>query len=409
MKYDFTTVMDRLGKDAMAVDLPASGEDGGFFAGAKVKEGFSIIPMWVADMNFPTVPAVPKALMERAAHPAYGYFRPPKAYYDAVIRWHEERYGTLGLTPECIGYENGVLGGVVSALKIFCQPGDSIVVQSPTYIGFTHCAEDNGWKLVLNPLMQDRDGVWRIDYGDLERKLSGGDIHTAIFCSPHNPSGRVWEDWEIRKLMELYRKYDVFVVSAEIWADLTMPGYRHVPTQMISEDARMRTVALYAPSKTFNLAGLVGSYHVIYNPALRDRITKAGAATHYNSMNMLSMHALIAAYSTEGQEWLDELREVLKGNLEYAVSFIHDNFPGVRTSMPQGTYMLFLDCTKWCREHHTTIDDLQKAGMEVGVIWQDGRPFHGDCHIRMNLALPHSLVKEAFERLRKYVFAMPSR
>ena len=360
-------------------------------------------------MNFPTVPAVPKALMERAAHPAYGYFRPPKAYYDAVIRWHEERYGTLGLTPECIGYENGVLGGVVSALKIFCQPGDSIVVQSPTYIGFTHCAEDNGWKLVLNPLVQDRDGVWRIDYGDLERKLSGGDIHTAIFCSPHNPSGRVWEEWEIRKLMELYRKYDVFVVSDEIWADLTMPGYRHVPTQMISEDARMRTVALYAPSKTFNLAGLVGSYHVIYNPALRDRITKAGAATHYNSMNMLSMHALIAAYSTEGQEWLDELREVLKGNLEYAVSFIHDNFPGVRTSMPQGTYMLFLDCTQWCREHHTTIDDLQKAGMEVGVIWQDGRPFHGDCHIRMNLALPHSLVKEAFERLRKYVFAMPSR
>ena len=409
MKYDFTTVMDRLGKDAMAVDLPASGEDGGFFAGAKVKEGFSIIPMWVADMNFPTVPAVPKALMERAAHPAYGYFRPPKAYYDAVIRWHEERYRTLGLTPECIGYETGVLGGVVSALKIFCQPGDSIVVQSPTYIGFTHCAEDNGWKLVLNPLVQDRDGVWRIDYGDLERKLSGGDIHTAIFCSPHNPSGRVWEEWEIRKLMELYRKYDVFVVSDEIWADLTMPGYRHVPTQMISEDARMRTVALYAPSKTFNLAGLVGSYHVIYNPALRDRITKAGAATHYNSMNMLSMHALIAAYSTEGQEWLDELREVLKGNLEYAVSFIHDNFPGVRTSMPQGTNMLFLDCTQWCREHHTTIDDLQKAGMEVGVIWQDGRPFHGDCHIRMNLALPHSLVKEAFERLRKYVFAMPSR
>ena len=409
MKYDFTTVMDRLGKDAMAVDLPASGEDGGFFAGAKVKEGFSIIPMWVADMNFPTVPAVPKALMERAAHPAYGYFRPPKAYYDAVIRWHGERYGTLGLTPECIGYENGVLGGVVSALKNFCQPGDSIVVQSPTYIGFTHCAEDNGWKLVLNPLVQDEDGTWKMDYEDLEQKLSSGGIHTSIFCSPHNPSGRVWEEWEIRKLMELYRKYDVFVVSDEIWADLTMPGYRHVPTQMISEDARMRTVALYAPSKTFNLAGLVGSYHVIYNPALRDRITKAGAATHYNSMNMLSMHALIAAYSTEGQEWLDELREVLKGNLEYAVSFIHDNFPGVRTSMPQGTYMLFLDCTKWCREHHTTIDDLQKAGMEVGVIWQDGRPFHGDCHIRMNLALPHSLVKEAFERLRKYVFAMPSR
>ncbi len=404
MKYDFTTIMDRLGKDAIAVDIPSSGSGNGFFADAKIKDGFSVIPMWVADMNFPTLPAVSEAIVERASHPAYGYFQPTEAYFDGIIRWHEERYGTTGLTKECIGYENGVLGGVVSALKILCQPGDSIVVQSPTYIGFTHCAEDNGWNLVLNPLLQDEQGVWRIDYEDLEKKIADGKIHTAIFCSPHNPAGRVWEEWEIRRLMELYQKYDVYVISDEIWADLTMPGYRHIPTQMISDDARTRTIAFYAPSKTFNLAGLVGSYHVIYNSLLRDRITKAGASTHYNSMNVLSMHALIAAYSPEGQEWLDELRQVLKSNLEYAVSFIHDNFAGIRTVMPQGTYMLFLDCTDWCREHHTTIDDLQKAGIEVGVIWQDGRPFHGDCHIRMNLALPHSLVTEAFDRLKKYVF-----
>ncbi len=404
MKYDFTTIMDRLGRDAIAVDLPHSGE--GTYQGIRIRDGFSVIPMWVADMNFPTVPAIPKALAERASHPAYGYFRPPKAYFDNIIWWHEKRYGTTGLTAECIGYENGVLGGVVSALKILCQPGDSIVVQSPTYIGFTHCAEDNGWKLVLNPLVQDEDGIWRIDYADLEEKLSGGKIHTAIFCSPHNPAGRVWEEWEIQKLMELYRKYDVYVISDEIWADLTMPGYRHIPTQMVSDDARMRTIALYAPSKTFNLAGLVGSYHVIYNPLLRDRITKAGAATHYNSMNVLSMHALTAAYSPEGAEWLDELRQVLKENIDYAVTFIQNHFPGIRTTVPQGTYMLFLDCTDWCQAHHTDIESLQKAGFEVGVIWQDGRPFHGSCHIRMNLALPHSLVVEAFDRLKKYVFSI---
>ena len=345
MKYDFTTIMDRLGKDAIAVDIPSSGGGNGFFADAKIKGGFSVIPMWVADMNFPAFPEIPKAISERAAHPAYGYFQPTETYFDSIIRWHEERFGTTGLTKECIGYENGVLGGVVSALKILCQPGDSIVVQSPTYIGFTHCAEDNGWNLLLNPLIQDEQGTWRIDYRDLEQKLSGSGIHAAIFCSPHNPAGRVWEEWEIRKLMDLYQKYDVYVISDEIWADLTMPGYRHIPTQMISDDARTRTIALYAPSKTFNLAGLVGSYHVIYNPLLRDRITKAGAATHYNSMNVLSMHALTAAYSKEGQEWLDELRQVLKDNLEYAVSFIHDNFAGIRTTMPQGTYMLFLDCT----------------------------------------------------------------
>ena len=305
MKYDFMTIMDRLGKDAIAVDIPSSGGGNGFFADAKIKDGFSAIPMWVADMNFPAFPEIPKAISERAAHPAYGYFQPTETYFDSIIRWHEERFGTTGLTKECIGYENGVLGGVGSALKILCQPGDSIVVQSPTYIGFTHCAEDNGWNLLLNPLIQDEQGTWRIDYRDLEQKLSGSGIHAAIFCSPHNPAGRVWEEWEIRKLMDLYQKYDVYVISDEIWADLTMPGYRHIPTQMISDDARTRTIALYAPSKTFNLAGLVGSYHVIYNPLLRDRITKAGAATHYNSMNVLSMHALTAAYSKEGQEWLD--------------------------------------------------------------------------------------------------------
>ena len=159
MKYDFTTIMDRLGKDAIAVDIPSSGGGNGFFADAKIKDGFSVIPMWVADMNFPAFPEIPKAISERAAHPAYGYFQPTETYFDSIIRWHEERFGTTCITKECIGYENGVLGGVVSALKILCQPGDSIVVQSPTYIGFTHCAEDNGWNLLLNPLIQDEQGT----------------------------------------------------------------------------------------------------------------------------------------------------------------------------------------------------------------------------------------------------------
>lgn len=406
MKYDFTTILDRKGKDAIAVDAPASAGSltEGFFAGAKIKEGFSIIPMWVADMNFLALPDIPEAIIQRASHPSYGYFQPPAAYYDAIIRWHQERYGTTGISPECIGYENGVLGGVTSALRVLCQPGDSIIIQSPTYIGFSHVAEDNGWNLVLNPLIQDEQGIWRIDYADLEEKLAKQHIHTAIFCSPHNPAGRVWERWEIEKLMTLYQKYDVYVISDEIWADLTMPGFHHTPTQTVSEDARMRTIAFYAPSKTFNLAGLIGSYHVIYNPYLRDRVTKTGKNTHYNSMNVLSMHALMAAYSPAGRQWVDELCQVLHQNLDYAVSFIQSNFKGVKVSMPEGTYMLFLDCTEWCREHNTDISTLQAAGIQVGVIWQDGRPFHGDCHIRMNLALPHSLVKEAFERLKTYVF-----
>ena len=397
MKYDFTSILDRNGKDAIAAEhIP--------IPGAQVKEGFDRIPMWVADMNFPTVPTVVEAMMERVQHPAYGYFDPSEEYYASIIRWQEKRNGVTGLEPEHIGYENGVLGGVISALNVMCSKGDNVLLHSPTYIGFTMSLENNGYHIVHSPLIKDENGVWRMDFEDMEKKIVKNHIHAAVFCSPHNPCGRVWERWEIEKAMELYKKYDVFVISDEIWSDLILEGHKHIPTQSVSEDARNRTVAMYAPSKTFNLAGLVGSYHIIYNTWLRERVLKESSLSHYNAMNVLSMHALVGAYKPEGYEWLDELRQVLTGNVEFACRYIQDHFEGIEVSKPEGTYMLFLDCTKWCEKHGKTIDELQRAGVEVGVIWQDGRPFHGPCHIRMNLALPFSRVKEAFERLDRYVF-----
>ena len=397
MKYDFTSILDRNGKDAIAVEhIP--------IPGAQVKEGFDRIPMWVADMNFPTVPTVVEAMMERVQHPAYGYFDPSEEYYASIIRWQEKRNGVTGLKPEHIGYENGVLGGVISALNVMCSKGDNVLLHSPTYIGFTMSLENNGYHIVHSPLVKDENGVWRMDFEDMEKKIVKNRIHAAVFCSPHNPCGRVWERWEIEKAMELYKKYDVFVISDEIWSDLILEGHKHIPTQSVSEDARNRTVAMYAPSKTFNLAGLVGSYHIIYNTWLRERVLKESSLSHYNAMNVLSMHALVGAYKPEGYEWLDELRQVLTGNVEFACRYIQDHFEGIEVSKPEGTYMLFLDCTKWCEQHGKTIDELQRAGVGVGVIWQDGRPFHGPCHIRMNLALPFSRVQEAFERLDRYVF-----
>ena len=204
--------------------------------------------------------------------------------------------------------------------------------------------------------------------------------------------------------MALYKKYDVMVVSDEIWSDILLSGHKHIPTQSVSEDAKMRTVALYAPSKTFNLAGLVGSYHIIYNKAIKDRCDKESSLSHYNSMNVLSMHALIGAYQPEGEEWVQELRQVITGNVDFACRYIADHFEGVTVSKPQGTYMLFLDCGGWLEAHGKTMDELLKAGWDVGVVWQDGRAFHGQTHIRMNLALPLSRVEEAFRRLDAYVF-----
>ncbi len=399
MKYDFTGIMDRKGKDAIAVDNLGVG-----FAPGAPKDGFDAIPMWVADMNFPVCPTIPEAIIARAREPHYGYFSPREEYFAGIIRWQETRNGVTGLTPGCIGYENGVLGGVVSALNVFCSRGDNVLLHSPTYIGFTNSLKNNGYNLVHSPLVKDRENIWRMDFADMERKIVENRIHAMVFCSPHNPCGRVWERWELEKMMELCEKYDVKVVSDEIWSDIILFGHKHIPTQMTNEWARQNVVAMYAPSKTFNLAGLVGSYHIIYNKTLRDRMRKESSLSHYNSMNVLSMYALIGAYKPEGYEWADELKETITGNVDWAVDYIETHFEGVEVSKPQGTYMLFVDCSKWCEAHGKTIEEVEHACWNVGVALQDGRMFHGPCHLRINLALPLSRVQEAFHRLDKYVF-----
>lgn len=401
MKYDFTSIIDRKGKDALAVD--GLGKMPGF-APELPKPEFDVIPMWVADMNFPTVPKIQQCLLERISHPAFGYFATSNSYYDSIIRWQKDRNHVEGLTREFIGYENGVLGGLMSTIRAFAQPGDSILVHSPTYIGFTSTIEGGGYRIVSSPLKMDENNIWRIDYEKMDSLLKKHKIHVSVFCNPHNPTGRVWEREELEKLMDIYRENDCIVISDEIWSDILLNGHHHIPLASISEDARNRTVSLYAPSKTFNLAGLIGSYHIIYNKYLRDMVQASGRKSHYNSMNVLSMHALIGAYSKEGEEWVDELCTVLSENVNFACEHISQKYKGIVTAKPEGTYMLFLDCSKWCEEMNKDLDTLLKEGWDVGVAWQDGRSFHGKCSIRMNLALPFSRVKEAFDRLDQYVF-----
>lgn len=401
MSFDFTTVIDRHGMDSLAVDgiHKALGVPEGL-----PRPGFDVIPMWVADMSFATCPSVINAMQRRLEHPIFGYYDLKPEYFDSIIHWQKSRNGVEGLLPEHIGYENSVLGGVVSALKAIASLGDAILIHAPTYVGFTNALRTNGYRIVLSPLVQDTSGTWRMDLVDMEEKIVKYNIHATIFCSPHNPTGRVWERAELEAMMELFRKHDVTVISDEIWSDLLLFGSRHIPLQSVSEDAKNRTIALYAPSKTFNLAGLIGSYHIIYNQALRHRVTREGTLTFYNHQNVLSMYALLGAYQPEGALWTDALCQVLSNNADFAYAYITTHFDGIKLTRPQGTYVLFLDCSEWCASHGKTLSDLLQAGWEVGVLWQDGRPFHGLCHIRMNLALPTHRVKEAFERLNRYVF-----
>ena len=396
MTYDFTTVLDRQGHDIIAADIIP-------FPEGKVDEGFSPIPMWVADMSFPTAPCILQAMEERLRFPNFGYFRASEAYYRAILDWHRTRKGVSDLEKEHIGYENGVLGGVSSAIRMLSAPGDKILLHAPVYVGFTHVLNSIGRSAVHSDLVRDGDGIWRMDYEDMDRKLKENKIHLAVFCSPHNPTGRVWEREEIEKAMEVYAANDCIVLSDEIWSDIIMPGFRHIPTQSVSEDAKRRVIAFYAPSKTFSLAGLIGSYHVVYDPLLRDRLRRESELTHYNSQNVLSMAALIGAY-TGGGEWVDEMCAVVDGNLRYACAFIARHFPGVRVMRSQGTYMLFLDCGDWCRAHGVPLRELLERGVRAGVIWQDGESFFWPDSIRLNLALPFSLLQEAMERLKARAF-----
>lgn len=402
MKYDFDKIIDRHGWDALAVDPHPESP---YRKGIELKHGLTDhIPMWVADMNFPTCPKIQESVIKRVEHPCFGYFMTRPEYYGAIKYWHKIRKGADDFGWENVGYENGVLGGVACVLRVVLPEGGKVLLNTPAYVGFTHVLEEAGYEAVHSPLYRDENNIWRMDYDDMEARIKENDLKIAIFCSPHNPTGRVWEREEIEKALALFAKYDMTVISDEIWSDLILNGNKHIPTQSISDDAKNRVVALYAPSKTFNLAGLIGSYHICYNKELNRKLYKSGRITFYNDINVLSMYALMGAYTPEGDEWLTQLLDVLTHNADYACDYIEKHFDGVRVSHPQGTYMLFIDCSEFLEKKGMTTAELLKKGWEAGVDWQDGEAFFLPHSIRLNLALPRPLLEEAFRRLDEYVF-----
>lgn len=289
-------------------------------------------------------------------------------------------------------------------MNIFCSKGDNVLIHSPIYVRYNSILDNNGYKVITSEMKKDEKNIYRIDFEDMETKIKNFKIHVTIFCSPHNPCGRVWEKEELKKLSDLCEKYQISIISDEIWSDLILYNNKHIPFYTISDYAKNNTITLYAPSKTFNISGLVGAYHIIYNTKLRERYLKESSLCNYNEMNLLSMYSLIGAYKKEGYEWLEQLLKILEENIDYCVNYINEHFKGVNVSKPEGTYMLFVDCSEWCKLNKKTIDDVEKSAWRVGVSIQDGRIFNGPCHFRMNVALPLSKVKEALKRLDKYVF-----
>lgn len=393
----FDKVVDRKNTNSIKWDMIT-------IPNATVKPGVEVIPMWVADMDFETAPSLIAGIQKRLEHPVFGYAGRNQPYFDAIKNWHKTRYNVADIVDDYIAYENGVLGAVSTALRTYTVEGDPVLINSTTYIGFTGVLNGLKREIVHSALVEDANGIMRMDYEDMEKKIVEKKIKAYIFCSPHNPSGRVWDKDELEKMIDICHKHKVVVISDEIWADFTYGGKKHIPTYSVNDKAAECVYSIYAIGKTFNMASMIAATSVCKSPAIREAIRKCAADTHLNGASEISLAAVTGAYQPEGAAWVDELIEYLKKNIDYAVDFVNNQLPGVTTKTPEGTYLLFLDAAEYLKDKNVDLDTVLQRFVAEGVIPNDGRPFGGATHIRLNMACRHDSVVEAMKRLKEAVF-----
>jgi len=353
-----------------------------------------LLPLWVADMDFPAPPEIREALERRVAHGIYGYTMDPESLFQAAREWWQRRHG-WAVRREWMSSAPGVVTSIAVAIQAFSQPGDRIVIQPPVYHPFGISVRDAGRQVLENPLRLD-GGRWRMDLASLEKSLDRR-TRMIVLCSPHNPVGRVWERDELEALVDLCVRRDVLIVSDEIHSDLVMPGRRHLPTAALSEAAAGITVTCVAATKTFNLAGLGGSLTIIPDDGLRARYRTAQAVQHSDLVNPLSVVALEAAWRECGG-WLDRLLAYLKGNYDFLVSFLADRLPAVSVTPLEGTYLAWLDM----RGLGFPDGEVSARLLDRARVWLDeGKKFgvEGAGFRRLNLACPRSVLEEALPRM----------
>jgi cysteine-S-conjugate beta-lyase len=387
MRYDFDAPLDRRDTHSLKWDYcqRTYGLD-------------DVIPMWVADMDFPAPQPVVDALRARAAHPAYGYASTPSGFWDAAVVWLRDRHG-WDAHHSWLARSPGVVPALSLCVTAFTQPGDKVVVQPPVYYPFFTAVENNGRRLVRNPLVLE-DGRFRMDLDDLERRIDPR-TRLLILCSPHNPVGRVWTREELEQLGAICDRHDLLVVSDEIHMDLVYSGHRHVPLASISPALASRTVTCVAPSKTFNIAGLTTSLVVASNRSLLARYNAALTASGLGIGSLFGTVALEAAY-TDGAEWLDQLLVYLERNVDFAERFVRERIPSLRFIRPEGTYLALIDC----RDLGLAQAPLDEFFLRTARVFFDSGPMFGEeCtgFERINLGCRRGLLQEALERIERAV------
>ncbi len=386
-KYDFDRVIDRHGSGAIKVD--------------SLEERYGrpdLIAAWVADMDFATPPFIIDALKKRLEHPIFGYTAEPADYRPAIIDWERNLHG-WEIDPEWLSYIPGIVKGIGMVLNVFTKPGEDVIIMPPVYHPFRIVPEENGRNVVNIPMIEDENHRYHVDFEAFENLETNGGV--LIFANPHNPSGRMWSKEELQKVAEISKKKNLLVISDEIHADMALWGNKHVPFATVSDDAAQNSITFCAPSKTFNIPGIVSSFSVIPNKDIRDRFYGWLEASEFNAAPMMSPIATIAAYR-KGDEWRKEMLAYIEDNIRFVEDYCEKNIPGVRALRPEASFLVWLDCRGLGLSHDELVDLFVN---KARVALNDGAMFgkEGDGLMRLNVASPRSVMEEVMNRIKEAV------
>lgn len=383
MEYDFSSPTERRGTDSYKWDSAPEAD---------------IIPLWVADMDFETFPAITEALQRRVAHGIFGYTRVPEAYYEAVCNWFGKHHG-WHINREDIIYTSGVVPAVSAVIKALTLPGDQVIVQGPVYNCFFSSIRNNGCETVSNSLIYNKEELrYEIDFDDLERKLAHERARLMLLCNPHNPGGRVWTRDELTRVAELCHKYGVRVVSDEIHCELTLYDNEYVPFGSLPDELSHGSITCCSPSKAFNTAGLQIANIVCRDAEVRNRIDRAININEVCDVNPFGVIALQAAYSDEGYEWLTQLRAYISSNYDLLRERFARELPKCKVMRMEGTYLAWIDCS----ELHISSDEIEEMLMHENKVWVNAGSMYGTegaAFIRINMACTSELLNEGITRI----------
>lgn len=387
-QYNFDEIIDRSHSNCVKYD--------------KLKEYFGkegLLSLWVADMDFRTPDFIIEAIKKRCEHEVFGYTFASDTYYNSIINWVKYKYN-WEIEKEWINYIPGIVKGIGLALQCFTQPGDKVIIQPPVYHPFRLVPEKMKREVVFNPLKLV-DGKYEMDFEQLETVAADKKCKLLILCSPHNPGGIVWEKETLIRLADICIKHNILVVSDEIHAEMSYPSYRHCSFPTVSENAEKCSLVFMAPSKTFNIAGIVSSYAIIPDDKIREKFYSFLHAGEFGDGTIFAYEATTAAY-TYGAEWLQQMRMYVMENVRFVEGFINANIPQIKAYLPQASFLVWLDC----RDLNLSQPGLVKLFIEgAGLALNDGSIFGpgGEGYMRLNVGCPRSVLEKALNALKSAI------